>query len=187
MTSRRLEQIAVAALVGSAGTLQFSIAVGQILLAVAVACWLAMLVVGRQPFRAPRVFWPLAVYAGLTLVSAAFSPQPKTSLVDCKQLVLFLLVWNTSTHEVVQQVDDWFLDLVESLEREVEYLAGVGAKEFTDATVPAGSSQVTYQLQAVRSTSVGGWAQYNVSFGTESGGGATIASVTEGTPAKIAA
>ena len=30
-------------------------------------------------------------------------------------LVLFLLVWNTSTHEVVQQVDDWFLDLVESL------------------------------------------------------------------------
>jgi putative inorganic carbon (HCO3(-)) transporter len=92
MTSRRLEQIAVAALVGSAGALQFSIAAGQILLAVTVACWLAMLVAGRQPFRAPRIFWPLAVYAGLTLVSAAFSPQPKTSLVDCKQLVLFLLV-----------------------------------------------------------------------------------------------
>ena len=32
------------------------------------------------------------VYAGLTLVSAAFSPQPRTSLIDCKQLVLFLLV-----------------------------------------------------------------------------------------------
>jgi membrane-associated phospholipid phosphatase len=30
-------------------------------------------------------------------------------------LVLFLLVWNTSTHEVIQSVDDWFLDLVESL------------------------------------------------------------------------
>jgi len=92
MTSRRVEQIAVAALVGSAGALQFSIAAGQILLAVAVACWLAMLVAGRQPFRAPRIFWPLVVYAGLTLVSASFSPQPKTSLVDCKQLVLFLLV-----------------------------------------------------------------------------------------------
>jgi undecaprenyl-diphosphatase len=30
-------------------------------------------------------------------------------------LVLFLLVWNSSTHEVVQRVDDAFLDLVESL------------------------------------------------------------------------
>jgi O-antigen ligase len=92
MTSTRLEQIAAAALIGSAGALQFSIAVGQILLAVAVACWLAMLIVGHQPFRAPRMFWPLAVYAVLTIVSAAFSSQPRTSLVDCKQLVLFLLV-----------------------------------------------------------------------------------------------
>lgn len=30
-------------------------------------------------------------------------------------LLLFLVVWNSSTHEVVQQVDDWFLDLVKSL------------------------------------------------------------------------
>jgi O-antigen ligase len=92
MTSTRLEQVAAAALIGSAGALQFSIAVGQILLAVAVACWLAMLIVGHQPFRAPRMLWPLAVYAVLTIVSAAFSSQPRTSLVDCKQLVLFLLV-----------------------------------------------------------------------------------------------
>ncbi len=38
------------------------------------------------------MFWPLLVYAGLTLVSAAFSPQRQTSFIDCKQLVLFLLV-----------------------------------------------------------------------------------------------
>ncbi len=30
-------------------------------------------------------------------------------------LVLFLLVWNTTTHDVVQRVDDGFLDLVEAL------------------------------------------------------------------------
>jgi O-antigen ligase len=92
MTSTRVEQIAVAALVGSAGALQFSIAAGQSLLAIAIACWVAVLVMNREPFRAPAVFWPLAVYAALTVVSATFSPFPRTSLVDCKQLVLFLLV-----------------------------------------------------------------------------------------------
>jgi O-antigen ligase len=92
MTSTRVEQIAVAALVGSAGALQFSIAAGQSLLAIAIACWIAVLVMNREPFRAPAMFWPLAVYAVLTVVSAAFSPLPRTSLVDCKQLVLFLLV-----------------------------------------------------------------------------------------------
>ena len=51
-----------------------------------------MLLVLHEPPSAPRFFWPLAVYAALTVFSAAFSPQPRTSLVDCKQLVLFLLV-----------------------------------------------------------------------------------------------
>ena len=92
MTATRLEQIGAAALIIAAGAMQFSIAVGQIFVAVAIACWLAMLLVGHQPFRAPRIFWPLVLYAGLTVVSAAFSPQPRTSLVDCKQLLLFLLV-----------------------------------------------------------------------------------------------
>jgi hypothetical protein len=63
-----------------------------------------------------------------------------------------------------------------------EYLGGVGSKKFVDETVPAGSSQVTYQIQAVRSSGVGPWAQYNVNFGV---GGSTT--VTEGTPVKIAA
>jgi hypothetical protein len=67
-----------------------------------------------------------------------------------------------------------------------EYLGGAGSKSYTDATVPAGSSQVTYQIQAVRSTAAGPWAQFNVNFGTGSASG-TVASVTEGKPAKIAA
>jgi hypothetical protein len=72
---------------------------------------------------------------------------------------------------------------------EFVYIGGSGAKTFTDATVPAGSSQVAYQLQAVRSTSVGPFAQFNVNFGVSSGGQMT-ASVTEAPatpPAKIAA
>jgi hypothetical protein len=69
---------------------------------------------------------------------------------------------------------------------EFAYIGGCGTKSFTDATVPAGSSQVTYQIQAVRSTAVGPWAQFNVNFGTGSSSG-TVMSVTEGKPSKIAA
>ena len=88
----RLEAAAVLALFGVAGALQFSIAVAQILLAIALVCWVAILVVRRERFEAPSFFWPLLVYAGATLVSAAFSADPRTSLIDSKQLVLFLLV-----------------------------------------------------------------------------------------------
>ena len=68
-----------------------------------------------------------------------------------------------------------------SAEGEFAYIGGCGTKEYMDSTIPAGSSQVTYQIQAVRSTSVGPWAQFNVNFGT---GGTTV---TQTTPAKIAA
>jgi hypothetical protein len=65
---------------------------------------------------------------------------------------------------------------------EFTYCGGCGAKEYVDGTIPVGTGNVTYQLQAVRSTAVGPWAQYNVNFGT--GGSATV---TETKPAKIAA
>src|SRR5215471_1305660 len=86
------EHIGLLALVGVAGALQFSIAAAQILLTLAVLCWLALIVVRREKFEVPSFFWPLAVYAGLTLVSAAFSSNPQASIVASKQLVLFLLV-----------------------------------------------------------------------------------------------
>jgi len=40
----------------------------------------------------PRFFWPLAAYAAITLVVSAFSLDPRTSIVDDKQLVLFVIV-----------------------------------------------------------------------------------------------
>ena len=88
----RLERAGLLATLGIAGALQVSIAAAQALLAVAALCWLALIVLRHERFDVPRFFWPLAGLAGLTLVSAAFSPDPRTSFVDTKQLLLFLMV-----------------------------------------------------------------------------------------------
>ena len=87
-----LEQAGALALFGMAGAVQFSIAAAQILLALALVCWITLLLIRRERVEAPTFFWPLLAYGAATLVSAALSPDPRTSLMDCKQLVLFLLV-----------------------------------------------------------------------------------------------
>jgi hypothetical protein len=74
---------------------------------------------------------------------------------------------------------------------EFTYVGGAGAKQYTDTGVPAGTAQVQYQIQAVRSTSVGPFALFVVNFGAAAaagtGGGGTTATVVEGTPARLAA
>ena len=92
-----LERVGLLALFGVAGGLQFSIAAAQIFLAVAALAWVLMLATRRARFAAPRFFWPLLTYAVITLIAAAFSPDPAGSFVDCKQLALFLLVPITFT------------------------------------------------------------------------------------------
>jgi hypothetical protein len=92
------------ALVGlglTVATVQFSIAVSQIFLAVALAAWALTLVTERRRPRAPAWMLPLMLYAGWTFVSTAFSPDVVTSLTECKQLVLFLLV--PLTYEIVDE------------------------------------------------------------------------------------
>lgn len=88
----RADLIGLAALTGVTATMVFSIAAAQILLALAVVCWLARHLARGGPIEAPTFFWPLVVYAALTLLSAGFSLDPAVSVPDCKQLVLFLLV-----------------------------------------------------------------------------------------------
>jgi hypothetical protein len=66
--------------------------VGSLTAADLLACWLLLLIVRRERFEAPHFFWPLLAYAGVTLFSAVLSSDVRTSLVDCKQLVLFLVV-----------------------------------------------------------------------------------------------
>ena len=90
--SSRLEQVGTIALFGVVGALQFSIAAAQILLTVAIACWFMLIVLERERLAVPQFFWPLAAYAAVTLVSAAFSPEPRVSLLPSKQMVLFLMV-----------------------------------------------------------------------------------------------
>jgi O-antigen ligase len=87
-----LEQAGLAAVYGVAGALQFSIAVAQILLTIAFVCWIALAVLERETIEVPRFAWPLALYAAVSLVSTAFSPDPRLSLMADKQMVLFLLV-----------------------------------------------------------------------------------------------
>ena len=67
------------------------------------------------------------------------------------------------------------------------FLGGTGMKQFTDPTIPAGSSQVTYQIQATRSTAIGPWAQFNVNFGTSSTGAMTATVVQTAVEPKLAA
>ena len=87
-----LEQAGLAAVYGVAGALQFSIAVAQILLTIAFVCWIVLVVLERETIEVPRFAWPLALYAAVSLISTAFSPDPRTSLMADKQMVLFLLV-----------------------------------------------------------------------------------------------
>jgi putative inorganic carbon (HCO3(-)) transporter len=87
-----LEQLARWSLYGFVGALQVSIAASQALLAVMLLCWVALLATGRARFAAPPFFRALLVYAVLTLVATVFSVDPRVSVVDDKQLLLFLTV-----------------------------------------------------------------------------------------------
>lgn len=46
------------------------------------------------------------------------------------------------------------------------FLAVTGDRKFLDATIPAGTASLIYQVQAIRSTAVGPIATHNVTFGT---------------------
>ncbi len=87
-----LELIGLISLLAFGAVIQFSIAGAEILLGIAGLCWAARLAARETRFAAPVFFRPLVLYAVLTLLSSAFSVQPMTSLVDCKQLLLFLAV-----------------------------------------------------------------------------------------------
>ena len=69
----RLERIGFGALLAFVAALQFSIAIADIFLSVALLMWLLRLVARRAPFEAPDFFVPLVAYAAITLVSAALA------------------------------------------------------------------------------------------------------------------
>lgn len=87
-----LERMAYYALLAFAAALPFSIFASEALLTLTGVLWLALIIHDGETVDVPRMFWPLAAYAGATLVSAIFSIDPRVSLIDCKQLLLFSIV-----------------------------------------------------------------------------------------------
>ncbi len=87
-----LERAAYVSLLAFAAAPQFSIAVSESLLGLSALLWIAVVVVNHERVEVPRMFWPLAAYAGATLVASLFSVDPEISFRDCKQLLLFAVV-----------------------------------------------------------------------------------------------
>jgi hypothetical protein len=87
-----LERAAWLTFLGFVATIQVSIAISQSLLAITAVLWLALIYRNRERIEVPGMFWPLAVYAGVTMLAALFSVHREISIVDTKQIVLFAIV-----------------------------------------------------------------------------------------------
>ena len=72
-------------------------------------------------------------------------------------------------------------------EGEFSFLGASGEKKFVDATIPAGTPQVQYQVRGIRPTAAGAWAQFNVNFGMASTGMAMASAVQTNVEPKLAA
>ena len=92
-----IARAAAFALLAAFAAIQFSIAAGQILLALAGIGWLVSafsrpVAPGTRRFSAPAFFLPLVLYGVWTLVSTVFSRDPAVSLAANKELLLYLVV-----------------------------------------------------------------------------------------------
>jgi hypothetical protein len=93
MTTSTLDRTGFVLAALSVGAVQFSLFLGQSILFIPAALlWLVVAIrEGRRP-DAPAFFLPLIVYVTWTLVSSVASLDPMKSLVDSRQLLLFLMV-----------------------------------------------------------------------------------------------
>ena len=87
-----LERAGYLSLLTFAAATQLSIFAAGLLLTVTGIFWLALVVRNRERIQVPPMFWPLAAYGVATLVASVFSIDPWTSLIDNKQLALFVIV-----------------------------------------------------------------------------------------------
>lgn len=69
-----------------------SITAGQTFLGLAFLAWIFLLWQKREPPRFPAFFWPLLIYAGLTLVASLFSDNRAVSFRDSRELLILLVV-----------------------------------------------------------------------------------------------
>ena len=94
-------QTALVCLTLTLAAVQFSIAIAQIFLTLALLAWAATLVAEHRRPSAPPWMLSLLLFGGWTLASAVFSTDRAVSLIDAKQLVLFLIV--PLTYEIVDE------------------------------------------------------------------------------------
>lgn len=87
-----LETAAIISLLCFVAVLQISIAASGILLTLTLGLWAAVLITRREYPSAPAFFGALVLYAGLTLLSVLFSSDPAFSLIDSREILLFLVV-----------------------------------------------------------------------------------------------
>ena len=83
-----LKKLSLWLALASSVAILFSIAVSQILLAVA----LGVLLLSGLPLQWPRVAIPLALFLGWTLVSLAFSPDPGLGLPQVRKMLVFMML-----------------------------------------------------------------------------------------------
>lgn len=89
--SPAVERVAAGLLVAAISLVVFKLLPAQVLFGLSSLLWLRILLAeGRQPL--PAFAWPLGGYLLWTMLSAAFSIDPAASLIDLRQLVLFLIV-----------------------------------------------------------------------------------------------
>jgi O-antigen ligase len=91
-TTPWLDRVTMALLLAFVATVQVSIVAAQVFLVLLLLAWVATLVRDRARPSAPTFFWLLLGYAALTLFSSAFSIDPIESVIDSRQLYLFLIV-----------------------------------------------------------------------------------------------
>jgi O-antigen ligase len=91
-TAPVLERLTTLLLLGFVAAVQLSIAAAQILLSALLLCWVIGLIREKSRPTAPVFFVALLAYAGVTLISSAFSIAPAESFFDDRQLLLFLIV-----------------------------------------------------------------------------------------------
>jgi len=69
-----------------------SISATEGFLALALIVLLILIIQKKRRFSFPAFFWPLLIYAGLSLVASILSVNPEMSLKDSRDLLLFLVV-----------------------------------------------------------------------------------------------
>ena len=89
----KLETAAWTALLLLVAALQLSIAASAMLLTATLSLWVSLLLIYRERLELlPAICWPLLAYALATMVSVVASRDPVVSLVDSKEVLLFLVV-----------------------------------------------------------------------------------------------